>query len=782
MTTFINLESYIECCQYSNLFGEDSRSFIPNQNALPLAYRDFCKRHLSESFLPVPGTMSAQPEAPTPRTHSLPHQSIGLSVNDHRSEYIFIVREANTLALQSLQSRYLYANVYRYWSYAQQLEQFATSSKPLVIYDLDSFTPPQITPLTFEHYSNAPYAIPLIDTRSIKHYDTLKISESYEKIYDTICLEIASKIIFDLDLASDNLLIVTNYIKKINIFQNFNLISSDHISLILEINQHFYLYNLAIEDLVRITYSNLPILDLHTVISENSDFNFVLLSSYTTNPLIRKCVQQQFQNNLFMPNISNNFLNVWHQKVKNNFALYGQHLDRISFFVKSKGEDIKISLPERICYEGEQEVVVYGQYEKNGVLQESFPLKTKNVTLPFQINDESFLDGETGIEQIYQIENQFFDETPNIDIRIRFRIKPSLAPKLEVLDERQYILDSTLIDNVQIQVSDSETLGFIPMSQILKFRREKSINGLLNLDRDGFKHDIQSFSKVLCEINNPNYIDLVMGEINRFRSAWRERFTPIVVIPDLNNLILVLNSYKLIEGVLANILKQLYLTRRSSVNAKFLRNRAYSNLLLILGDSYVLTYDMNLDFLFNIDTLSKAKGQTIGWDHQLRGAAKVSCTKHRQSKFLSLFEKFTRLKNNNTSFYKTDVYIWGYARLLLWYVDMNDSSLLKTYDHQFLILINHCLTLNADLPHVRDYIRDALISLIYILTFREVDPLFIEKGSQAYNLSKVLCEKLRQTPISSKKANLDVPLNEFFDRLLDRTVTQEQVSNMIEID
>lgn len=164
MTKLINLESYLECCQYAHLFAEDPAKLIPNPNGLPLAYRDFCNRHQSQSFLPIPAITIAQPTILTPRKSQLPQQNIGLTLPDNSSDQIFIVREANSLVLRSLQSRYIYANVYRYWSYVEQLQQFTHSDKPLVIYDFDSFTPSEITPLTFQNYGNAPYPIPIIDT------------------------------------------------------------------------------------------------------------------------------------------------------------------------------------------------------------------------------------------------------------------------------------------------------------------------------------------------------------------------------------------------------------------------------------------------------------------------------------------------------------------------------------------------------------------------------------------------------------------------------------------
>ena len=83
MTTLINLESYLECCQYAHLFAEDSAKLIPNSKGLPLAYRDFCRRYQSQSFLPIPVMAIAQPKTLTPRKNQLPQQNIGLTLPDN---------------------------------------------------------------------------------------------------------------------------------------------------------------------------------------------------------------------------------------------------------------------------------------------------------------------------------------------------------------------------------------------------------------------------------------------------------------------------------------------------------------------------------------------------------------------------------------------------------------------------------------------------------------------------------------------------------------------------
>ncbi|MCA2627914.1 MULTISPECIES: hypothetical protein [unclassified Microcystis] len=803
MTKLINLESYLECCQYAHLFAEDPANLIPNPNGLPLAYRDFCNRHQSQSFLPIPAITIAQPTILTPRKSQLPQQNIGLTLPDNSSDQIFIVREANSLVLRSLQSRYIYANVYRYWSYVEQLQQFTHSDKPLVIYDFDSFTPSEITPLTFQNYGNAPYPIPIIDTRSIKKYDALKLSQSYEKIYNSICLAIAKQIVQDLKLNPNNLLEVANYIKKINLFQNkvIEFTSSEYISLIIEINHRFYSYNLSRIDLEGIIYRHFPIADLKKVISETPNYHFVLLSSYAKLPSVKRVLEQQFHENLLVLDLSvNNFSKIWQRKLGNNFALYGQHLDRISFFVRRAGEEIEIRLPEETCYEGEQEATIYGQYLKDGKLEENFPLRTKDVTLPFRINDEPFLDNETGVEQIYKIENQYLGQTPNLDIKIRFRLKPGLMPKLEILDNYDRILDSKLIDREELAISD--TLGFISIQAILTFRNNKSqrfINILKTQDIQipiTLSYFTRTINEYITDTASQNNIDSLISVtrsflnlINNYSNIENESNNglDVYVIDDQDknhNLEDFTKNYEKIDKRINEFLENIksnHVVRQSLMSRDY--RDIYKNIFQILGKSFAFSNCLNLDFLYYPDQIYYGNLLPRNIRHiysiHLQNIARMSCTNQRRKAFWDLFNIISQY--HQREFYKVDDYIWGYARILLWYANPESDCLsLEVFSQHFIKILSHCLTLNVSRD--RDYLRDALISLIYLLTFREIDPHFVEQGSHAHTQSKRLCEKLEQNPIRSRRANIDVSLNQFFEQLLDGSATQEQVSNMIEID
>jgi len=391
------------------------------------------------------------------------------------------------------------------------------------------------------------------------------------------------------------------------------------------------------------------------------------------------------------------------------------------------------------------------------------------------INGEIFVDNETAIEQAYQVENQYFNETPNLDIKIRFRIKPGLMPRLEVIDMNERILNSRLIDRDQTQVS--ETLGFIPMGKILKAREEKSNRGLRALFESDFIYDLQSFSEFI--IRKSSSSTEAESKISAFRSKWKEKLNlnPMTFVTEELNLISIYQYYSSMEKILEYLFKP---NPSNKPKKNPLTKATYRDLLLILGFSYALTNSINLDFIFDAKELSKSKSSISNWDIRIQTAARISCSKNRQNLYLNLFDKYTEYKKN--IFYKTNDYIWGYARLLLWYVDINDRSLLQTYQQHFINILNHCLTLDASIEHDNIYIKDALIALIYLLTFREINPQFVERGSASHNQSKRLCTRLNSTPISSTKANIEVPLHQFFEQLLDGSATQKEVDDMIKID
>jgi hypothetical protein len=797
MTTLINLESYLECCQYAALCDEDTKKLIPacRENALPLAYLEFYKRHRDREFLPFPAFRFQQPQQLTPRTTELPKSTWGLTLKDGTSEPIFIVREANSLALRSLQSNYLYADVYRYWNYAEQLQAYAQPDRSLVIYDFNSFTPPQILPLTFETHPNAPYPIPIINLSNIQE-NNFKLAIAYEDVYNKICDKLAEYIFSTfstkLDLAK-----LINYLKQINIFQHLQAHSNlETLALTIACDRHFYSCELSVAEIETIIGNNFPCDRLNQIAGENPNYNVVLITPYNNLPNFRN----QFLN-LILPNPNRSeFAKNWQAKSEKQFPFYGQHLDRISFFVQRQDRNIEISLPRQICYEGENEAVVYAEYEDTNQQQKrEFTLTTDTVVLPFTINNKHFLSEQTNAEQVYCIENQFFSETPNLDIKIRFRLKPGLSPKLEVIDPSNRILKSSLVDKVE------EKLGFIPFEQIMAFRQEKSQPILARLQNQQDEltkkliNSLEQFAQSLATLkmfdpHKPIKLEVLQEQLEHAKD-FGTKIKELMTVNKKDQLLVYIISSQAIEpfnktigayqkviGSITSLLaiQNKYKDSRQRSPERKVKNLAcqvVNNILLILGKSYALTSHlfMDLDYLFEKANVYSAQ-KYIALPICFQNLARLSYNRQNQKQYFDFFNQHCDYKNQK--FYCVEEYVWGYARILLWYLDFKTAAPICNYRQHFINLVQA----SQNKLNQNEYLRDALFALIYLLSFREIDPEFAKAGSENYKFAKQLCGRLKNQPIRSKKANIDISLNEFFEQLLDGKATAEQTLKMLEID
>jgi hypothetical protein len=798
MTRFFNLESYFECCQNTKIFNENSNNFIPSQgnNSLPLAYKNFYQTYKEQDFLLIPALLSQLPQKLQPRHQRLSKEKLGFNIIDDHSEEIFIIREANSLVLRSLQSSYLYANVYRYWNYATKLEKYTLSNKPMVIYDFDSFTPSQIIPLTFEKHPQSPFSIPIIDTRNLEEYDNLKLNLKYEEIYDDICLDIANLVIREFNLYFNLFEEITDVLKKINIFNYINQDGNlSELPLIISIQDQYYNYNLSLNNLSKIVLEHFPLQELTQIINNyGNQYNFVLLGSYTKLASIFHDLQQY---NLIIPdNSQNDFPRIWEEARSKNFPLYGQHLDNISFFVMRKNEKLEIKLPSQICYQGQQEVIVYGEYTNlENEVKNDFPLNIEKVDLPFNINKQPLINDDSNKEQIYKIENQYFQQTPELDIKIRFRLKPGIAPKLEVIDQNNRILKSSLQDQEE---TTSDNLGYIPFESIVKFREEKSqqeVENFLQLNSTfviNFHNFLENISSEKS-LNNPTQL---AQAINIFIGENKQYFPTIFLCNHKNSMLdsisidyqksnrvvaLIFNKlreqyYKIKEQYRKNKKRNL-ITKSMKLRQDTIIHDGYRDLLIFLGISYSLTNKISLDFMYDPVILTSKK--PMSWEIHLQNLARVCCILARQQQFFNLF--YLHSEYREKYFYQTNEYIWGYARVLLWYVDFNNSQGFLEYNKHFNVIVEYCLNVELNQKN-KNYLQDALIALIYLLTFRENDPNFVSLNSPEYSQAKQLCQRLQSFPIRSKKANIDIPLNEFFEKILDGKATAEDTERMLTID
>lgn len=786
MSRFFNLESYLEYCQYAQIFAENINLNQKNKQDLLLEYKHFIDRNKKVEFLEFPSLPSLLPSQLTPSHQSrISKEKLGFFIEDNREEEIFIIPPINAFGLSLLRASYLFSPVFYYWNFVNDIIKFDNLDKPLIIYNFDDFTPSQIIPLTFESHPKINYPIPIIDTRNLDNYQSLKLSfiyeEKYDRIFSTIAQNILKKLKLDITLKTD----LIQYLQKINIFQVINSQQDSNITsfpIIIYLGEKFYHYHLNGEEIREIISQELPLQELNNIIEDNQDkYNFLVISSYDL-PL----VNASFSSNTISVKTDDfrKFKDIWLEAEKKQFPLYGQHLDKISFFVggKEKNQDREISLPEKICYQGQKEEKIYGEYKNdNQELKQEFTMSKPSVYLRFIINGESLIDEETSKNKIYKIENQYYDEKEdnNLLIKICFILQPGKTPKLEVIDQYNRILNSSLENALE-----SSNLGYIPTKNLYEFTR----NNLSNIGLDKLSENYLDIEQTLLNIKeklrniksaNYNSYNFVRNakEIRQLRLEANNTFPPILNYIPINSektINQILNIYLDLEDIVnenLSKLRQRYSHIRGENSLSI--NNIYTDILLFLGKSYGLTQNMSLNYLFdsNILTLNNVKS----FKEHLQNMARLACVLNRQKQYFNLFSNYSQKEDKE--FYKIEAYLWGYARILLWYLNFEETSKWLNYQQHFSDIINHCLTLNYEENKNKGYFQNALICLVYLLTFREINSDFVLENSHNYQLAKQLIYKLENYQIRSKLVSHenDVSLNELFARLLDGNATGDDI-------
>ena len=82
----------------------------------------------------------------------------------------------------------------------------------------------------------------------------------------------------------------------------------------------------------------------------------------------------------------------------------------------------------------------------------------------------------------------------------------------------------------------------------------------------------------------------------------------------------------------------------------------------------------------------------------------------------------------------------------------------------------------------KEYLRDGLLTLIYLLSFREYDHEMVAVGSHVYNLAKRLCRNLEAVDITTSQLDIDGHLSEYLEALLDGVATEENAKRLLEIE
>jgi hypothetical protein len=855
MTKLLKIESYVECCHYARLFDRNPDDFIPASEDLPIAYKGFLE---TASEIPyINHSVVASELAPELNTSKKPvNNYIGHDVDDSSSNKLLIVRDSNILSLRQLRQQYLYTSAYYYWNYVSQISKSINLQNHQVVFiDLDAFTPAARIPIEFRKSDRTSHLIPILDTRKIGTYDSLNLKFDPKTVYKNICDRLAQEIINkNSTITSTALNSISTYLQEINFFtiledylarnsQSGNFFqavksilntNSRNISFLIKFSQNNQDYYTKAElEIDRIDKIVTEIIDFETLLNfarKNSNYKIVLISQYNFLPKFRSSLSS----GLCLPNINTTeFDRVWREKQVTNFPLFGQYLDKISFEVGVEPNNFWIDVPSQdevniVSFEGESKMQKFiGKYKKGNEVKDRFTIKTHIPVLPIKINEVPY--SRNGVEQSYQIENQFYIEEPELLIQISFSVKLGMPPILEVRDFNNRRLNNELINKPEPSIPSE--LGYIPFKEIILNRKEKaeSQSKLLStrIDINEFRNHLKQISSSISsslvtsqpqeEANLSNLLKGVYSYLKENESfkfinpddpkiidyakiitdnkifSLAQRFILLLITKHIhysNDIKITKDKLSKIKQKIANIpqkkgntnstlenlgIEQNNLERQLTnyVNYRSKLSSIYQYLILFLGRLYQMSLMFSLDDMFHINHPSfNFQSQ----DEYIKFLTRVAVNSTLQKPYISQFTFNSPFKAEK-KMYQLQSYIWGYSRIFMWYLNFQSAYSWLDYRGHFIAICNSLIDGEA-----QNYLQDGFLIIIYLLTFREYDHNFCYSDTNEYRLAKAVVEKFKLTPIESRQMGEKIVLNNLFAKLIDNVASAQEVANVVYAD
>ena len=781
MTRLFNLESYSELCTHANLYETE----ILN----PLAYKNSLDKHQEHGYRHD----SLYPQSLTVKDELIPLKHLGVNLSEDGNNLYVIRDRLDSLSLRNFLNpgeKYIYRSVYHYWNYRQQIASNLNITNSLVVIDLGSMSDEAYCSLQFKQAPNTPYPIPIVDNR--REIDSnfklaLNVKDIHNNIYQDLAQEILSRNFSQLATDKKSIEHLKSYLQKAEVFklaQSQTELAS--FSIIIEIYSNSKVYyksvSLDIALLEKIVINRIDLKTIAQFAEKHSEYSFVLVSDYNFLPKFREAV---LCSNIFVTrNHLAEFPQIWQEKQRLNFPFFGQYLDKIKFQIQRDGETQWIEVlsteeQDHIYYEGDPKTRRFiARIQETG--QEYFRLLHPDTILPIQINDRDYC--INGITQEYKILHPLPESKALIEelrVRIEFVIKLGSVPELKVTDrENKYDIETMLCDR---QKEDVQSGDYIPLAIILENR----------LKKDSFipKQDkIQELTDVLSQIANISNIEQAIFYRENIERAFAlihktNNNTDLLLHATSNHSSLKqlqislenLNNYQLIN-VIVSYLGEGYRYRDSkSENIK----KTVKRFIMFVGKTYKQSSYLNLRPFF--DTLFiKQAYQIIGNEYFLF-LSRVALNKEFQ---LAYFQLFLYPWHYNRELYKLDKYLWGYSRILIWYSEFYAQYGKDEFNYleHFRLIVDYLLSnfIVANSQRHKEYQRNAFVSLIYLLTFREVNP-FCAPKSEEYKLAQDVIDKYRNSPVYLK-AIPDKSLNKCFEELLQGNSSQDTIRRIIEAD
>lgn len=792
MTRLLNLESYVECAHYAQLFNQAVAELKPKSlQEYSSSYKNFLQNHAKLPYQEVPAISSQRNQVLETNQSAIPEQKLGTILSEG-DDLLFLLRDtigSFTLSQEFQGGRYLYASAFHYWNNICLFRQKTfLQDQSIVFVDLDSFGSDRLIPISFRRPSNSEDLVPIIDTRKI-----IQLNLDQVELHQQIHQQIAQSILYDnFSLVNDHATrYLADYLQKVAFFQKIqDAIEQDNFSLLVEfpyketILYREITWQLPKVEAIIIEALKTQITDLQAIANQ---YPVALTTQYSHFPNVRNFLESL---NLVVlkPGIEN-FDSIWKLKQQENIPLYGFYLDKLEFQIRlnEKPTWLKIASDEEeeISYEGQTKVITAKVPETN---KTSFTIskdRKTSVDLPIKVNDGDYC--INAIPQIYHIEIQDQDGSENIEISIEFCLKPDTPPKLWVRDLKgRCTLYPKLIDRPEPKTT---ALAYLPPEKIVSDRHARSVKQVEKLRENSYlknlNSDLMRIKKVTVNNSfNLENILILKSSLKNIRDGLNDGKTGYLHFIDTSSKDLYVSQIKtdiksanldnLVQKIpqLLKIYSQL-IQKPLTARDKSLKRELFSFIVLLLtviGKTYQFSQFYSTSCLLDslVESIKLAQIAKIS-DQYFHCLSRISLTVEKQKIYFNFFN----------SYYSTEGYIWGYGRILMWYFNFELFDLEIAYKNHF-ELITNCL-LNPAKRSVREesYRQSAFLALIYLLTFRRIDSSFCKDGSSERNYAEQVIAYFKDQPSYLKQANTEKSLNDLFKELLEGEASESDIDKLI---
>ena len=783
MSRLFNLESYSELCTHANLYETE----ILN----PLAYKNSLDKHQEYGYR----NDSLYSQKLTIQDELIPLKHLGVNLSED-GQNLYVIRDRlDSLSLRNFLNpgeKYIYRSVYHYWNHRQQISNNLDLTNSLVVIDLGSMSDEAYCSLQFKQVPKTPYPIPIIDNRreiDLHFKLALNIKDIHDNIYRDLAQEILSRNFSQLAIDKNTVEHLKSYLQKAEVFkiaQSQTELTS--LPIVVEICSDSKVYyksvSLDIALLEKIVINRIDLKAIAQFAKKHSEYSFVLISDYNFLPKFREAV---LCSNIFVPtNHLAEFPQIWQEKQRLNFPLFGQYLDKIKFQIQRDGKiqwiEVLSKEQDHIYYEGDPQTKHFtARIQETG--QEYFTISSINTVLPIKINDRDYcLNGNTQGYYILHPLAKSEDSVEELKIRIEFIVKLGSVPELKVTDEEnKYEIEARLQDYVEPEIS----LDCIPLTTILEYREQQFKTKIPNIDLcNKVTIPISSINKIESFQQLPLIKDRVRSANENIKLYKRKQRTePFLYIntnlKSLNDLKFAIDRF-FYSGIIRAIAN--YFDDASDIPAgeKQNINNAVNNALNFIGRTHKLSEPHISQLLFDYQFIQKVT-QKMGSQYYTV-LAKVA---FKQKFQLAYFQIFDLAFDNRKPCYQIEDYLWGYSRILLWYSEFYRQYQKSELDYlsHFKFITKHLLSskIIASKDKPTRYQQDAFLALIYLLTFREADAQFCTTESEEYQLAKGVIEKYRESLVFLK-AVPNRSLNECLEELLNGNSSQESITGLVKAD